>query len=70
MVGAAISNLKRWKASANKFSPFIKRYLNTSIVSGKLVQTKDKGASGSLKLSANKVKNHKKKSGDDYDDEN
>ena len=85
MVDAAITSLKErsgssllaikkyltanYKVDADKLGPFIKKYLKTSVVSGKLVQTRGKGASGSFKLSPAKPKtedanarNKKKKS--------
>lgn len=70
MVNNAIKNLKErggsslqaikkyvashYKVDAEKLAPFIKKFLKTSVVSGTLVQTKGKGASGSFKL-ANSV---------------
>lgn len=67
MVDAAIKNLKErggssllaikkyinvtYKCDSQKLAPFIKKYLKSSVVSGKLIQTKGKGASGSFKLS-------------------
>jgi len=66
MVTAAISTLKerggsslvaikkyvsaQYKVDSDKLSPFIKKYLKSSVVSGGLVQTKGKGASGSFKI--------------------
>lgn len=41
-----------YKCDAQKLAPFIKKYLKSSVASGKLIQTKGKGASGSFKLSA------------------
>lgn len=41
-----------YKCDAQKLAPFIKKYLKAAVVSGKLIQTKGKGASGSFKLSA------------------
>lgn len=68
MVDASIKNLKErggssllaikkyisatYKCDAQKLAPFIKKYLKAAVVSGKLIQTKGKGASGSFKLSA------------------
>lgn len=68
MVDAAIKSLKErtgssllaikkylganYKVDADKLAPFIKKYLKSSVASGKFVQTKGKGASGSFKLSA------------------
>nr|XP_036228659.1 histone H1t-like [Bactrocera oleae] len=43
-------------------SPFIKRYLKSAVTSGKLIQTKGKGASGSFKLSV--AANKSSKSGE------
>ncbi|XP_039501410.1 uncharacterized protein LOC120457982 [Drosophila santomea] len=37
-------------------APFIKKYLKSAVVNGKLIQTKGKGASGSFKLSASAKK--------------
>lgn len=66
MVNAAIKALKErggsstqaikkyisstYKIDAEKKSQFIRKYLKSAVVSGKLVQTKGKGASGSFKL--------------------
>jgi histone H1/5 len=68
MVNNAIKNLKErggsslqaikkyisqnYKVDSEKLAPFIKKYLRSAVVSGSLVQTKGKGASGSFKLSA------------------
>ena len=68
MVNSAIKNLKErggsslqaikkyisanYKVDAEKLSPFIKKYLKGAVGSGKLVQTKGKGASGSFKLAS------------------
>lgn len=41
-----------YKVDADKLAPFIKKYLKSSVESGRLIQTKGKGASGSFKLSA------------------
>ncbi|XP_043064589.1 uncharacterized protein LOC122320515 [Drosophila ficusphila] len=54
MVDASIKNLK-------KLAPFIKKYLKSAVVNGKLIQTKGKGASGSFKLSASAKKDPKPK---------
>jgi histone H1/5 len=67
MVDASIKNLKErggssllaikkyisstYKCDAQKLAPFIKKYLKSAVASGKLIQTKGKGASGSFKLS-------------------
>lgn len=72
MVDAAIKSLKErtgssllaikkylaanYKVDADKLSPFIKKYLKSSVESGKFIQTKGKGASGSFKLSASALK--------------
>lgn len=66
MVNKAIENLKErggssliaikkylattYKVDANKVAPFIKKYVKSAVASGKLIQTKGKGASGSFKL--------------------
>ena len=71
MVNNAIQNLKErggsslqaikkyitatYKVDAEKFAPFIKKYLKSSVASGALVQTKGKGASGSFKLASTAV---------------
>lgn len=71
MVSNAIKNLKErggsslqaikkyiaatYKVDTEKMSPFIKKYLKSSVVSGALVQTKGKGASGSFKLAIQSV---------------
>ena len=67
MVTAAITNLKErngsslqaikkyigatYKADVAKLAPFIKKAVKAGVTSGKLVQVKGKGASGSFKLS-------------------
>ncbi|KAL9890180.1 histone H1-like [Glossina fuscipes fuscipes] len=77
MVDAAIKNLKErggssllaikkyingtYKCDSQKLAPFIKKYLKSSVASGKLIQTKGKGASGSFKLSAAATKDPKGK---------
>ncbi|XP_043865012.1 uncharacterized protein LOC6586934 [Drosophila mojavensis] len=77
MVDASIKNLKErggssllaikkyisatYKCDAQKLAPFIKKYLKNSVASGKLIQTKGKGASGSFKLSASSKKEPKPK---------
>lgn len=66
MVNSAISTLKErggsslqaikkyvsvtYKVDAEKLSPFIKKYLKSSVASGGLVQTKGKGATGSFRI--------------------
>uniref|UniRef100_A0A1A9ZPV1 H15 domain-containing protein n=1 Tax=Glossina pallidipes TaxID=7398 RepID=A0A1A9ZPV1_GLOPL len=50
-----------YKCDSQKLAPFIKKYLKTSVASGKLIQTKGKGASGSFKLSAAATKDPKGK---------
>lgn len=78
MVDAAIKTLKErggsslmaikkyiaatYKVDVQKLAPFIKKYLKSAVVSGKLVQTKGKGAAGSFKLSASASKEPKAKS--------
>ncbi|XP_067128174.1 late histone H1-like [Centruroides vittatus] len=75
MVETAISNLKErrgsslpaikkyisanFKVDMNHLTPFIKKYLKTSVANGSLVQTKGKGASGSFKLKMDKSGNSK-----------
>uniref|UniRef100_A0A6P4F878 Histone H1-like n=1 Tax=Drosophila rhopaloa TaxID=1041015 RepID=A0A6P4F878_DRORH len=77
MVDASIKNLKKrggssllaikkyitatYKCDAQKLAPFIKKYLKSAVVNGKLIQTKGKGASGSFKLSASAAKDPKPK---------
>ncbi|EDW44964.1 GM16916 [Drosophila sechellia] len=72
MVDASIKNLKErggssllaikkyitatYKCDAQKLAPFIKKYLKSAVVNGKLIRTKGKGASGSFKLSASAKK--------------
>lgn len=67
MVNAAIRTLKErggsslqaikkyisstYKVDAEKLAPFIRKYIKSAVTSGKLVQTKGNGASGSFKLS-------------------
>lgn len=64
--GSSLQAIKKYiaennKVDADKLSPFIKRYLRKATASGKLVQTKGHGASGSFKLSAaSKVEKKKK----------
>lgn len=78
MVDAAIKTLKErggssllaikkyiaatYKVDVQKLAPFIKKYLKSAVVSGKLVQTKGKGATGSFKLSTAASKEPKVKS--------
>nr|XP_036229938.1 histone H1-like [Bactrocera oleae] len=78
MVDASIKNLKErggssllaikkyisatYKCDSQKLAPFIKRYLKSAVTSGKLIQTKGKGASGSFKLSV--AANKSSKSGE------
>lgn len=40
------------KVDMDRLTPFIKKYLKSAVVSGSLVQTKGKGATGSFKLGA------------------
>jgi hypothetical protein len=42
------------KVVSEKLSPFIKKYFKSAVASGELVETKGKGASGSIKLAAAK----------------
>ncbi len=76
MVNAAVKNLKErngsslqaikkyiaanYKVDVNKLAPFIKKAVKTGVTSGKLVQVKGKGASGSFKLSASAAAKPKK----------
>lgn len=78
MVDAAIKTLKErggssllaikkyiaatYKVDVQKLAPFIKKYLKGAVTSGKLVQTKGKGAAGSFKLSTAANKEPKVKS--------
>lgn len=41
-----------YKVDVDRVTPFVKKYLKSAVVSGALVQTKGKGATGSFKLSA------------------
>ena len=55
--GSSLQAIKKhigaqYKVDVDKLSPFIKKYLKSAVVSGTLVQTKGKGATGSFKLSA------------------
>jgi histone H1/5 len=55
--GSSLQAIKKYisanyKVDAEKLSPFIKKYIKGAVVSGKLVQTKGKGASGSFKLAS------------------
>jgi hypothetical protein len=57
--GSSLQAIKKYiaanyKVDSEKLSPFIKKYLKAAVVSGELVQTKGKGASGSFKLAAAK----------------
>lgn len=68
MVNTAISTLKErggssviaikkyisahYKVDVDKLSPFIKKYLKNAVVSGAVVQTKGKGASGSFRTAS------------------
>lgn len=53
--GSSLSAIKKfisstYKVDAQKLAPFIRKYLVSAVASGKLVQTKGKGAAGSFKL--------------------
>lgn len=53
--GSSLQAIKKYIASnykvdAEKLAPFIRKYLKSSVVSGGLVQTKGKGASGSFRM--------------------
>ena len=53
--GSSLQAIKKYiattyKVDTEKMAPFIKRYLKAAIISGAVVQTKGKGASGSFKL--------------------
>lgn len=77
MIVAAVTNLKDKKGSSaqaikkyiaanfntdvDKLAPHIKRAFVSGVTSGKLVQTKGKGASGSFKLNAKAVDDKEKK---------
>ena len=55
--GSSLQAIKKYiaanyKVDAEKVAPFIKKYLKSAVISGTLVQTKGKGASGSFKLAA------------------
>jgi len=55
--GSSLQAIKKYisstyKVDAEKLAPFIKKFIKASVVSGSLVQTKGKGASGSFKLSS------------------
>lgn len=55
--GSSLQAIKKYIASNNKvdtdkLAPFIQKYLKNAVAFGKLVQTKDKGASGSFKFAA------------------
>lgn len=55
--GSSLQAIKKYIASnykvdVEKLSPFIKKYLKTSVISGGLVQSKGKGASGSFRMSS------------------
>jgi histone H1/5 len=64
--GSSLQAIKKYIAAnyavdAEKLAPFIRKALKASVVSGKLVQTKGKGASGSFKLNAAVKKEKPKK---------
>ena len=54
--GSSLAAIKKYisannkNADAAKLAPFIKRYLKSAVVAGKLVQTKGTGAAGSFKM--------------------
>ena len=53
--GSSLQAIKKYisanyKVDAEKLSPFIKKYLKAAVISGTLMQTKGKGATGSFKL--------------------
>lgn len=55
--GSSLPAIKKYIAANNKvdvlkLAPFIKKSVKSSVVAGKLIQTKGKGASGSFKLPA------------------
>ncbi|XP_076636176.1 histone H1-like isoform X1 [Colletes latitarsis] len=61
--GSSLQAIKKYvtatyKIDGEKVSPFIKRYLKSALISGAVLQSKGKGASGSFKLpiKASKVK--------------
>lgn len=64
--GSSLQAIKKYiavnnKVDADKLAPFIRKYLRKATTTGRLVQTKGKGASGSFKLSAaSKVEKKKK----------
>jgi len=76
MVNAAIGDLKerggsslqaikkyisaKYKVDADKLAPFIRKYLKSAVVSGGLVQTKGKGASGSFRMGGSAAAGGKK----------
>lgn len=66
--GSSLQAIKKFIASnykldTDKLAPFIRKYLKNAVISGKLTQTKGKGASGSFKIptTAAKPSNEKKK---------
>ncbi|XP_076675723.1 uncharacterized protein LOC143372933 [Andrena cerasifolii] len=65
--GSSLQAIKKYIASTykvdgEKLAPFIKRYLKTAVISGAVMQTKGKGASGSFKLSGTPPKGPETKS--------
>lgn len=63
--GSSLPAIKKYlaanyKVDAEKLAPFIRKYLKGGVVSGKLIQTKGKGASGSFKLAASKKEKSEK----------
>lgn len=63
--GSSLPAIKKYlaanyKVDAEKLAPFIKKYLKNSVASGKLIQTKGKGASGSFKLPPGSAKKTEK----------
>lgn len=64
--GSSLQAIKKfivshYKLDTEKLAPFIKKFLKNAVTSGKLIQTKGKGASGSFKLPAAKPSGEKKK---------
>lgn len=64
--GSSLQAIKKFIASeykldTDRLAPFIRKFLKNAVISGKLVQTKGKGASGSFKLPSNALNPSEKK---------
>ncbi|CAB0001061.1 unnamed protein product [Nesidiocoris tenuis] len=62
--GSSLQAIKKYigatyKVDTDKLAPFIRKYIKSAVTSGKLVQTKGSGASGSFKLPGDEGKKKK-----------